>query len=90
MTLHYTILVILKKEVFNSDIKYLSISINSVTVERVPTFNFLGLTKIYTKKILILYMVANNIPESIRILLPRQSFSHATYGIRNHSYPMPG
>ena len=34
-------------------------------------------------------MVANNISESIRILLPRQSYSHTTYNIRNHSYLIP-
>ena len=31
-------------------------------------------------------MVANNVPESVRIMLPRQSYSRTTYSIRNHNY----
>ena len=55
------------------------------------TLQLLKLQDLYKLKILKLYynMVANNVPESIRILLPCQSYSRATYNIRNHSYQIP-
>ena len=34
-------------------------------------------------------MVADNVPESIRILLPHQSYSRTTYSLRNNSYQIP-
>ena len=55
------------------------------------TLQLLKLQYLYKLKIRKLYynMVANNVSESIRILLPRQSYSHATYNIRDHSYQIP-
>ena len=71
------------------------ITCNNFNAHTDPIFKTLQLLKIqdlYKLIILKLYynVVANNVHESIRIMLPCQSYSHATYNIRrDHSYQIP-